>query len=140
MTTWLVYDFKGYPQNYPLQVACRSARYPPQRLAGLRCLGSGKVPPIRGKMVHIPRKSERKTAVKPMFPGEVYQKRGKTVHCPVNDKPCRAPHPSGSLISLRNPEPSAIRCFCEEIDNQLITEISEWLRVSFFLPLSMSVF
>ena len=44
------------------------------------------------------------------------------------------------MIPLRNPEPSAMRRFCEEIDNQLIAEISGWLRVSFFLPLSMVVF
>ena len=54
------------------------------RQAGRRCLSPGKVPPIRGKMVHFPRKSERKTAAKPMFSGKVCQKRKKTIHFPDN--------------------------------------------------------
>ena len=42
---------------------------------------------------------------------------------------------SGRRIPLRNSEPSAMRCFCEGVDNQLIVEISRCLRVPFFLPL-----
>ena len=51
----------------------------------------------------------------------------------------RLPETSGRRIPSEN-EPSAMRRFCEEVDNQLITEISGWLRVPFFPPLSMSVF